>query len=385
MKTIFITAVYLLVYSFTSAQQFTYPSSGSATANGLTAADGVKMTVKIRSAGCIATNGVDVVYSTAHQSAGALHRGTSWQAGCKGSVESITLDFSSVSRRPLGIQFKICDVDNGSDSVSVQIFSEGAPINYTHILFANSFVTAAGVSPHMGFAGSAQNNSGLDDDRGSILITTSAAPRVDSIVIHKYNNRDISGSPSQSFAAITWQNMIVLPLKLANFSVSRQSALLRASWSVQSISSGTTFQLQCSKDGRNFESLGAAVPETYRSLETQIPRNGAELFRLMAQEPGKPAIFSNVVALKSAPFQFSVYPNPVTESFWISAWSEVPKKIHLRFFSPGGTEVLNRHYSLEPGSRVEGITLPVGTPAGMYYLQISSGDQLLFTEKMVKL
>lgn len=246
----------LLCFFYGRTQGFSYPTSGNATGYSLVSNDNVTMVPSIASFGCIPTNGSSLSFGTSHVSTGAIYRGTSWKDSCLGSYEVITFNFSTGTNRPRGLSFKIFDVDNGSDSVSVEIFSAGERLHYTYLLFANSFITAHGTSPHRGFVGSNQNNSGKDDDRGTVQISTlNNSESIDSVIVYKYNGRNISGSPSQSFGAFQWSAMTALPLNITHFELTEQPSGLKADWYTQNATEFHTFQLQGSKDGKTYYEL----------------------------------------------------------------------------------------------------------------------------------
>lgn len=380
MKPFLLFACCLVISNTTIAQQFTYPTSGNAVNNQLPeliSPDGVSLIASIRSTGCTPGPSSNFQFSASHVSTGAIYRNTSWAAGCIGSYDIIKFDFTARDKRPMSLRFSIYDVDNGSDSVSVMIYSFGTPVAYTYALYAPTFVVANGASPSFGFNGSGSNNSGLDDNRGRIDIT-SADPLavVDSVIILKRNNRDVVGNPSQSFAAMGWDQYIILPFKIINFSAVKQADGLRFNWKSANEIGTENYQVEYSTDGKKFVATGNSVAskgisnEMSYSYDLPFPTsNKMHYFRLQGKTMDGKYFYSSIVSVsREIQKQSIVYPVVFIKTVTVSVEASNNTKGMVRLMGMDGSLYYQQTVFLQKGANNIKMNLPENLPAGSYAL-----------------
>lgn len=394
MKTIYIVLFIFLFSHSCIAQSFTFPTSGSAS-SAVTAPDGVTLVSSISSTGCAPGGGSNFIFSTSHVSSSAIYRNTSWAAGCKNSTDIIKLDFSTVTARPLGMKFSIYDVDNGADSVSVKVFSNGVLVDYSYRLFSPvTYVTANGSSPTMGFHGSGSNNSGLDDNSGRIEISTvDPLVRVDSILICKYNNLNTSGNPSQSFGAFDWSNSTVLPIKLLSFSAYQNAQSIHLNWRVAQEIATKEYQIEYSENGSHFTQLGKTIPsknviasETDYTYTAMSPSQAKVLYlRLVNIDVDGKKFFSKTIKVSQTQVAKSeVYLNTFKNSFSVAVQSENAATGNLRLISIDGKMLYQKTVSLSKGHNLIPVEMSTDISRGLYIVAGEFGNGLSFRHKLIK-
>ena len=393
MKTIYL-ILFIFVFSYSCiAQSFTFPASGDPTLP-LTAPDGVTLVSSISSTGCTPGPTSTFVYSTSHVSTSAIYRNTRWAAGCKNSTDLIKLDFSTVNTRPLSMKFSIYDVDNGADSVSVKIYSEGLPVDYTYQLFSPTYVTANGLSPAMGFHGSGTNNSGLDDNSGRIEISTvNPIIRIDSILIYKHNNSDGTGNPSQSFAAFDWSGSIALPIKLVSFSAYQNDDVIQFRWKVNHEAATREYQIEFSANNNSYSQVGITIPakgtltgEVNYSYAMLPPSHTKILyFRLVSIDADGKKYFSNTIKVSRNQWNKSdVYPTIFKNSFSVAIHSDYSGTGNLKLISMDGRIIYQKTVSISKGHTLIPVAISSDITKGIYLVSGEFGKGLSFRHSLIK-
>ncbi len=385
-----------LICNIATAQNFQFPTSGNAVNNelpALTAADGVTLITTIRSMGCTPGVGSTFRYGTEHVSTGAIYRNTSWADNCMGSMDIIKMDFTSVAQRPQGLKFSIFDVDNGSDSVSVMIYRGAMLLEYSYSLYSPTFVSAFGASPTFGFVGSAGNNSGLDDNRGRIDISCiDITEKVDSVIVTKYNNRDITGNPSQSFAAFEWTSFTVLPIKILSFIAHSGRASIDFDWTAISETGTETYQVDLSNNGVNFTTVGTAVaakkPASSNNYSTRIPNTvkpGAAFARLQSKDKSGNIQYSNIIRLsRQAEQPSSVYPVVFLSQVTLTVYTATATKAMLALAGMDGAIHFKQTLMLRAGSNAMPIQLPQRLSPGVYRLYYWGENGVVYHHELLK-
>ena len=393
MKTI-LTGLAVISFSLGGwSQQFTYPTSGSAAAT-LVAPDGVKMVASLRSEGCVPGGSSSFVYSTSHVSTGAIYRNTKWAAGCRNSMDIIKLDFTSVNIRPLGIKFSIFDVDNGADSVSVHIFSAGVLVPYSYQLYSPTYVTASGADTSTSFYGSANNNSGLDDNTGRIDIATiGPLVRIDSINIYKHNNSDASGNPSQSFARFDWSASTVLPVKLVSFTANQQGSDLLLHWKVAQETGIHSYQVEYADENLAFRTLGNPVranetilAENSYSTVAPVPLTKGQLFLRLASigTDGKRA-YSQIIRFKGeAGASILAYPTIFGTTLSVAVTAREAASCRIKLLGMDGRVVYESASKLTRGTNLIPVTVSSSLAKGSYLLVAELSNGTLVRQVVVK-
>ncbi len=388
----------ILLFCFTlSAQNFTYPLSGDAVNNQLatlTSEDGVKLVTTIRSYGCTPSNSSNFRFGTDHVSTGAIYRNTKWAAGCINSIDLIKFDFSSTNIRPNGLKFSIFDVDNGSDSVSVQMYSAGNLVDYSYTLYSPTFVSAHGNSPSFGFVGSENNNSVLDDNSGRIdVATVNNFIRIDSVIVYKYNGRDITGNPSQSFAGFRWLFTTPLPVKLISFNGFLRGDDLLFNWKVAEEIGTKEYYIEYSADGNKYFQAGESVAVKPLSGSESIYTHtipyplavNVLYFRLVSEDEDGRKFYSKTIKIsRQSQVLSSVYPAMFSNKFSLTVVSEKNTTLSLLLTNIDGRILFKKVTTILQGYNLIPVDINIPLKPGMYIVQGELGTEVKFTHKLIK-
>ena len=397
MKHFYLSIYFIAVVSLGHSQSFTYPTNGNAVDGQLlplVSPDGVRMVISISSVGCVPKAGSKFQYNTEHVSTGAIYRNTSWAEGCVNSQDIIKMDFTTAGARPLGLKFSIFDVDNGSDSVSVAIYSQGHLVDYNYFLYSSTFVTAHGSSPRYGFVGTGSSNSGLDDNSGRIdLMSVDPYAIVDSVLIYKLNNRNVVGNPSQSFAALSWNNYVVLPVKLIDFTATRRSDKIQFDWKVAQEMGKENYQVEYSLDGNTFTKTGNQVAsrgngnsEVAYSCLSVVPSNSKVLFfRLVSTDINGKIIYSKIIKLHNNSIATAVvYPTVFKDNFSLKIKSEYAGNGYITLIAVDGSIQYKQQLNIKEGENIISIQIPSSLSAGFYTVAGTVNNIVTFHSKIIK-
>lgn len=200
-----------------------------------------------------------------------------------------------------------------------------------------------------------------------------------------------SGIPNQEI--ICNCSALVLPVEFLSFNAEKMSDGNLLTWAVESENRNDYFTIETSADGLNWKELtkvkGAITSteaKTYTFFDTKNTRESVYYKLSQTDLDGT----RNELALEYVPVNesdFSVYPNPTSDSkvhLTFSDDSESASTLVLR--NEVGTIVFQQ--GLEPISK-SGKTsyyssdLDLGQPAGIYFLEVQSGNQLVNRSKLV--
>ncbi len=258
--------------------------------------------------------------------------------------------------------FLITLIRNGATD-EVEIYVDGDPV-YTYDDNAGLYVPTTSTTPITFFRDDAAF--GCEAGSGSIKYL-SISPTVSS-------NLEV---------AAEWDNIcaLILPLRLIDFSASKQLNAVQLKWSTESESNAGYFELQRSADGRNFSNIGLvsarnlATRNNYTFDDAQ-PLSGTSFYRLKMVDADGSFKYSGIVKITSSGIQpFEIFPNPVKDVFTVSGMrnNEV-----LRLMDASGKELLRR--------MATGMSLTIDIsqyPTGVYYLSYFDGEKMQ-TRKILK-
>ncbi|MDF3025971.1 MAG: hypothetical protein K0S23_278 [Fluviicola sp.] len=199
--------------------------------------------------------------------------------------------------------------------------------------------------------------------------------------------------PGIPYQVIHCNTISVLPVEFLYFDGEKKNEGNLLTWAVESESRNDYFTIETSADGINWQELtkvkgavNSTEAKTYTFLDTKNTRESIYYKLSQTDLDGT----RNELALKYIPVNesdFELYPNPSSDSkvhLTFSGNSETSSALVLR--NEVGQVVLQQ--SLEPASK-SGKTsfyntdLDLGQPAGIYLLEVHSGDQLINRSKLV--
>jgi len=250
---------------------------------------------------------------------------------CDGKAAIFKMDFTqSGGIRPKGMTFLLCDIDNGSDYITVNVYSNKVLVDYTYTFRsspANSYArVSSGTSPSVTFDGTGSNNATATSNWtfGALDITVDPTKYVDSIVlIHTvYGNTGAQiGCPSQTFGEAAWSQNIVLPVSLVSFNAKKQVKSSVLSWTTATEINNKGFYVQHSTDAINWVNI-YFVPSKNSNSNANInysytdenPNKNINYYRLKQVDFNGKETISKIVNLT---FDISegifIFPNPAID------------------------------------------------------------------------
>jgi hypothetical protein len=170
-----------------------------------------------------------------------------------------------------------------------------------------------------------------------------------------------------------------LPLRLINFTASMKDNTVVVKWNVEEQEPNTQFELQRSKDSRNFETIEIMdykEPVTKADyVKTDFyPLSGRSFYRLKITEPGK-IFYSSIAAVdaKLKPLQIQRLYADANNRIVVDVYAASGKSINIVIINASGAMVLQRKESLIlPYSK---FLIPVADLAeGLYFLKIQTDE-----------
>lgn len=224
------------------------------------------------------------------------------------------------------LTFNISEIDKASNNV-----------NYIDRVIVTGFsgVTAvnpviSGVSPHASAVGNVIT--GLDQDVTSTPTTISFGANVDRVVIEYDNAPGTQDNPSNQEINIGNMNWDApLPVTLINFSARPERNKAHLEWSTSSEENNAYFNILRTRDFKTFEKVGnvsgagnSNVIRQYTWTDETLP-SGATYYRLEQVDFDGSTSRSKWVAVKAANAEIKLFPNPVTEGFYLESEEKVAR------------------------------------------------------------
>ncbi len=170
-----------------------------------------------------------------------------------------------------------------------------------------------------------------------------------------------------------------LPVNLVSFNAFAESKTkVKTSWTTSYERNNNRFEVERSKDGRNFSSIGtvpglnnSSTVQHYSFYDNQ-PFTGISFYRLKQVDVDGNAGYSNIerVNIAGGKTAVDIYPNPARgNSFNINILKEVPASVIVSVIDSKGSLLLQKQYT---GSNT--ISVLHRLPAGIYTVNIQGGD-----------
>ncbi len=191
---------------------------------------------------------------------------------------------------------------------------------------------------------------------------------------------------------ITLVPNILLPVQWLYFDGETDGKVNHLRWATEAEQNSERFNVQRSKDGVTFETIGSVAAQgnstttTYYTFDDEHPFEGANYYRLELLETSGEANLSNTILLVIAPdnLGYSFYPNPTDKLVYYQY--EATKKEALRIEV---LDVLGKQVSTKNVSSVVGMNrIPVDLsayPNGTYMVRVHhEGTAQVHTSKIIK-
>ncbi|MBC7536856.1 MAG: T9SS type A sorting domain-containing protein, partial [Ferruginibacter sp.] len=206
-------------------------------------------------------------------------------------------------------------------------------------------------------------------------------------------NADAASKASNRFR-IVFRQLGPVPVTFTNIRADRQDKKVLVSWKVENELSIDHYSVERSADGRNFRELGTKIATDnsggttvqYSWLDEQ-PLTGDNFYRIKSVGAGNDVKISETVNvnMKAEPSLITAYPNPVTEDGLLKVrFTNTTKgNYRLSLINGKGQVLMSRMVNHEGGSSVYDFNLNHSVAHGSYVLQVSKGNKVKATFKIV--
>ena len=210
-----------------------------------------------------------------------------------------------------------------------------------------------------------------------------------------YNGSINCADPAATRASIanaanwTFSNLplsIVLPVEWRSFEGFVKGENIELQWTVASETNNEGFQVQKSKDGRNWENIGFVggagnthIDQAYSWLDTS-PSSGANYYRLVQIDFDYQYSYSELVVVNYTPDLvpvITISPNPVKNNFRLTVNTTI-FDASISIYSPEG-KLVKKVLVDEVGNDIDISTLPTG----LYYVELKT-ENYLVVERLVR-
>lgn len=184
---------------------------------------------------------------------------------------------------------------------------------------------------------------------------------------------------------------IPLPVKWNYFTVSVTASMPALNWSADQ-DPGTTFEVERSYDGISFTAIGNIPAKNNQSVynynDEQVSTQAVVVYyRIKAVEPDGNTKYSETRTVKfsnKAGVTIQAVPNPFTSQFNINYQTTEKATITIRVYGLNGQLQFTKNAAVNNGYNSIAVTETASLSKGMYLVQISHGNTMVATEKIMK-
>jgi subtilisin-like proprotein convertase family protein len=177
-------------------------------------------------------------------------------------------------------------------------------------------------------------------------------------------------------------NMSPLPVTLTAFNASCEDNGVRVNWSTASEQNASHFDVQRSRDGFDWETIGTQLaagttntPQNYELTDATFP-GGTIYYRLrQVDQDGTVELYGPISATcEAAGYSLSVYPNPATNSFTVQVYAEsTVSGGQLGVYDFTGKAILQQSVELQNGVHTFHFN-DAGLARGTYLIRLSDSE-----------
>ena len=185
-----------------------------------------------------------------------------------------------------------------------------------------------------------------------------------------------------------------LPVIASPLSAQRMEETVALKWTTYQERWNAGFVIERSLNGRDFSPLSDLIPsqgvngnsdlvKNYQYTDLQ-PHDGINYYRYRQVDLNGQVTHSNIVQVKfGSETNISTHPNPVENDLHISIFMNRNANMDVRILDMAGRKVKVLSTHLNKGEQQMVIDLS-GLASGMYQLEMSTGQELIYTEKLIK-
>jgi hypothetical protein len=184
-----------------------------------------------------------------------------------------------------------------------------------------------------------------------------------------------------SAAEISQLTSYSLPLRMGDFTATKQSTGIQLNWETISEQNTSHFEIERSADGTNFVSIGrvnasgnSAIGQYYSFTDIQ-PLAGTNFYRLKLADNDATFTYSRVIAVKNeGSIKLQVFPNPVSDILQVQLPSLKKETVTISITDAMGKSVYTKSMQLGEGNNASSIQVQ-HLPKGTYYLILTNKEE----------
>lgn len=270
------------------------------------------------------------------------------------------------------------DVDGNSNMQEFNAFCN--PASYTvesncALQVINSY--DGGTTPGRKFIGSTTEYAGIDTTATELMATlrynttSSLKLRVGGNITGNVSNPN--RQHSLWFKGFSYNNPIIMPVKLNSFQGSKNKNNVQLQWDVSINEIANTFEVERSADGRNFETVAMLLGtektgnETYSYSEAN--EDAKVYYRLRMTDKSNVVSYSKVLVFNSAANSskpLNILGNVVNDKLTFSFDATTNTKAELRIVDLNGRLMMSQAFTTSKGNNLASISLLASLKGGMY-------------------
>jgi poly(beta-D-mannuronate) lyase len=175
-----------------------------------------------------------------------------------------------------------------------------------------------------------------------------------------------------------------LPVRLISFAAVVKGKQVDINWSSANEINLYEYQLEYSLDGIHFKTLAQIAARNTTSATYSYLHNRNEVrtmfYRLKQVDNDGSFVYSAIVKVKNTEHAISITPNPATSFITINL-ADANKSVTVKIIDIQGKGVVE----FTRVSNVSSMQVPIQTlPAGLYYVKLYAGDQLISSSSFIK-
>jgi hypothetical protein len=187
---------------------------------------------------------------------------------------------------------------------------------------------------------------------------------------------------------------VALPVTLTRFAVRKVGQTSELTWSTQNEVNSDYYIIERSSDGRMFAPVsgkinskannGNSIVELNYFFTDNAPFKGVNYYRLLQTDKDGSVRYSNILnVVFDGRYNITVYPNPVKTTLNINGFLPESSNLSLKITDGSGKVVALRDQKNQRGNWNTQIEMR-NFSAGVYYLQISDGTNVLHNQSVYK-
>ncbi len=186
--------------------------------------------------------------------------------------------------------------------------------------------------------------------------------------------------PDNGSLGLVNYSLFVVPLTLETFSASVLNNAIKISWHTKTEINSAYFELEKSKDGRQFTTLsvvgatGNSNGSAYQFTDIDTRLMDEYFYRLKMFDKDGHFSYSGIirVSIKNTMNNFAIYPSRLNGSNRITAQiqSASGQDINIKLIDAAGKTLYNLILSVIAGTSLQSISFPVNLPRGLLFLQV---------------